>query len=167
MPCPNCIAITKAGTRCKRNTCVRYPYCFQHLRLISGLELKKSEIHDAGLGLFASRDFPIKTNRTKDPTITYYSSKSITQQPSPDSAYVLEVNKNQYLDSKDPSNFAGRYINSFKNHPHISKRQANVRFTQGQSIYKKDERYVVPIKQKKAIKKGDELYINYGQNYHL
>jgi len=44
------------------------------------------------------------------------------------------------------------------------------RFPSGKPTFdsrKKDERYVVPIKQKKAIKKGDELYINYGPNYHL
>jgi len=165
MPCPKCIAITKNGTSCKRNTCVRFPYCFQHMKSIEGLQLKKSEINDAGLGLFATRNFPLSSTRKQDPTITYYSSKNITNRPNNDSAYVLKVNNKQYLDSKDPSNFSGRYINSFKNHPDIHKRNANVRFTKGVKIYEKNNRYVVPIKQKKPIKKGDELYLNYGTDY--
>ena len=113
MPCPKCIAITKNGTSCKRNTCVRFPYCFQHMNSIEGLQLKKSEINDAGLGLFATRNFPLSSTRKQDPTITYYSSKNITNGPNDDSAYVLKVNNKQYLDSNDPSNFSGRYINSF------------------------------------------------------
>ena len=38
MVCPECKAITDAGTRCKRRTCVRYPYCWQHLKLREGLD---------------------------------------------------------------------------------------------------------------------------------
>ena len=60
MVCPQCKAITEAGTRCKRHTCVRYPYCYQHLRLIDGLELKDSEIPNSGTGVFATKDFPLK-----------------------------------------------------------------------------------------------------------
>jgi hypothetical protein len=167
MPCPKCIALTKKGTSCKRNTCVRYPYCFQHQKIIEGLELKNSEINDAGLGLFATKNFPLPYKRNQDPTITYYSSKKISNEPNPNSSYVLRINSNQYLDSEDKSNYSGRYINSFKHHPEIKKRFANVRFTKGSKIYFKNNRYIVPIKQKKPIKKGDELYLNYGADYSI
>ena len=33
MPCPKCIAITKNGTSCKRNTCARFPCSFQHMNI--------------------------------------------------------------------------------------------------------------------------------------
>jgi hypothetical protein len=79
----------------------------------------------------------------------------------------LKVNNHEYLDSWNPSNFVGRYINSFKNHPDEKKRLANVRFAKGSRIYRKDDRYVVPIKQKKKIAKGDELFINYGSDYPI
>ena len=168
MGCPQCQAITEAGTRCKRHTCVRYPYCYQHMRIKEGLALKKSDIPNAGTGVFATRDFPLNKKlmnlKAKRP-IAYYSAKEITDKPDPDSAYVLKVNKNQYLDSKSPSNYTGRYINSFKNHPDKSKRGANVRFAANNRIYEKDDRFVVPIRQSKPIKKGDELYINYGNAY--
>lgn len=166
MVCPECKAITDAGTRCKRRTCVRYPYCWQHLRLREGLELKDSEIPNAGTGVFAVKDFPLtKKNIKTKPPIAYYSAKTITHEPNPKSAYVLQVNDRNYLDSKSPSNFTGRYINSFKNHPDRAKRKANVRFAANQRIYRKDDRFVVPIRQSKPIKKGEELLLNYGTLY--
>ena len=166
MVCPQCKATTHTGTRCKRHTCVRYPYCYQHLRLIDGLELKDSEIPNAGTGVFATRDFPLnqKNKKSKKP-IAFYSAKEITHEPDVASEYVLKVNNNEYLDSKSPSNFTGRYINSFKNHPDLTKRNANVRFAANQRIYRKDDRYVVPIRQSKRIKAGDELRLNYGNLY--
>jgi len=138
------------------------------MRIKEGLALKDSDIPNAGKGVFATRDFPLKKReidlKAKKP-IAYYSAKEITHEPDPFSAYVLQVNNNDYLNSEDPSNFTGRYINSFKNHPDKTKRNANVRFTANQRIYKKDDRYVVPIKQTKSIKKGDELRLNYGNAY--
>ena len=168
MVCPQCEAITEEGTRCKRHTCVRFPYCFQHMRIKEGLALKASDIPNAGKGVFATRDFPLKKReidlKAKKP-IAYYSAKEITHEPDPNSAYVLKVNDREYLDSKDPSNYTGRYINSFKNHPDREKRSANVRFAKNQRIYWKDDRAVVPIKQTKPIKKGQELFLNYGNAY--
>ena len=55
MGCPRCSAITDKGQRCKRNTCLRYPYCYQHQKKIEGLELKQSRIPDAGKGAFATK----------------------------------------------------------------------------------------------------------------
>ena len=161
MVCPQCEAITEEGTRCKRHTCVRFPYCFQHMRIIEGLALKDSDVPDAGKGVFATQDFPLKAKKP----IAYYSAKEITHKPDPNSAYVLKVNNNEYLDSKSPSNYTGRYINSFKNHPDKKKRKANVRFAKNQRIYWKDNRAVVPIRQIKPIKKGQELFLNYGNAY--
>ncbi len=166
MVCPQCKAITESGRECQRRTCKRLPNCWQHMRIKEGLELKDSEIPNAGTGLFATRDFPLtQKNKNKKPPIAFYSAKEITSKPDPYSAYVLKVNNTQYLDSKSPSNFAGRYINSYKNHPDIEKRRANVRFAANQRIYKKDDRYVVPIRQSRKIKEGDELLLNYGNAY--
>jgi len=168
MTCDRCTAITKNGTRCKLHTCRTLKYCWIHLKSIDGLQIKKSGIPNADLGLFATKSFPYSKTRV-DPTITYYSARTISDTPNRGSEYVLKVNdKPQYLDSWSPSNFVGRYINSFKNHPDKSKRRANVRFTKGSRIYRKDDRYVVPIKQKAMkINKGDELFINYGSDYPI
>ena len=69
------------------------------------------------------------------------------------------------MDSKDKSNYAGRYINSYLNDPAL--RPANVRFTAGSRIYPFNNRYYVPIKQIRQINKGEELLIDYGRNYRL
>jgi len=167
MACDRCIAITKNGTRCKLHTCRTLKYCWIHLKSIDGLQIKKSEIPNADLGLYAAKSFPYSKTKV-DPTITYYSANTISDIPDKNSEYVLKVNdKPQYLDSWNQNNFVGRYINSFKNHPDKSKRRANVRFTKGSRIFRKDDRYVVPIKQKTKIEKGDELFINYGKDYPI
>jgi len=145
---------------------VRYPYCYQHLRIHEGLELKGSDIPYAGTGVFATRDFPYTAKEKRaDKPIAYYSAKQISSDPDPNSRYVLRVSDKQYLNSNSPSNYTGRYINSYRNHPIKSKRKANVRFGANQRIYRKLDRYVVPIKQVRPIKKGDELFLNYGNAY--
>tara|TARA_R110002012_G_scaffold158318_3_gene319718 strand:- start:1809 stop:2315 length:507 start_codon:yes stop_codon:yes gene_type:complete len=166
MPCGQCEATTKNGTRCKLRTCRTLKYCWIHLKKIDGLQIKKSEIPDAGLGLFSTKNRPYSKTKT-NPTITYYSAERISDKPNEESDYILKVSKNHYLDSQNPRNFVGRYINSFQYHQDRLKRRANVRFTRGTTIYKKDDRYVVPIKQKTKINKGDELYINYGADYPI
>ena len=170
MVCPQCQARTEQGARCKNHSCVRYPMCWVHQRMYEGLAQRQSEIPHGGLGVFATRHFPLTKKdmnlKSKRP-IAYYSAKQISHEPDPNSSYVLRVNKNQYLNSADPSNMTGRLINSYRNHPDRSKRRANVKFASNQRIYRMDGRYVVPIRQSRPIHKGDELYINYGSAYPL
>lgn len=42
-----------AGERCKRNVCIGIPYCRDHMRMELSLEIKRSKLPNAGLGLFA------------------------------------------------------------------------------------------------------------------
>ncbi len=71
-----------------------------------------------------------RPNETKTPMITMIVVNPLQINQASDSVYVLEVNKNQ-------------------------EKCERLKFTQGQSIYKKDNRYTVPTKQKWSIKKGE------------
>ena len=96
MVCPQCKAITDKGERCKNHTCRNVNYCWIHLRKIDGLAIKDSDIPNAGKGVFATRDFPLKQkDKGSKKPIAYYSAKEITHEPDPFSAYVLQVNKRE------------------------------------------------------------------------
>jgi hypothetical protein len=51
--CSQCIGTSKNGQRCRRRVCIGTPYCYQHLRSEKHLTIKKSNIANAGKGLFA------------------------------------------------------------------------------------------------------------------
>lgn len=53
--CQRCSYTRPNGTRCKRTTCRNPYYCYQHLESVAGLRIKKSNIENAGYGLFATR----------------------------------------------------------------------------------------------------------------
>jgi len=154
MPCEQCKAITKSGNRCKSRTCRQYPYCWIHLKSIDKLQVKRSTIAGAGLGLF----YVGKKNFPKNKKIVDYSAKEITTRNNPNSDYVLKVSENRYLDSQDPSNYVGRYINDGRGNN-------NTRFTKGTRIYTKNNRKVIPIYTTKVIKPNTELKLNYGRTY--
>ena len=154
MPCPQCKAMTKFGVRCKNTTCRQYPYCWTHLKSIDKLQVKNSTVPNAGKGLFyvGKKKFP------KGKKIVDYSAKTITNRENPNSDYVLKVGDGRYLDSKDTSNYVGRYINDGRGNN-------NVRFTKGSKIFTKNNRKVIPIYSTKVIKPNTELKLNYGRTY--
>jgi len=117
--------------------------------------VKQSTIQNAGKGLY----YVGKKNFPKGKKIVDYSAKVITRTENPDSDYVLKVGDGRYLDSKDTSNYVGRYINDGRG------RSNNVRFTKGTRIYTKNDRKIVPIYTTKVIKPNTELKLNYGRTY--
>lgn len=129
------------------------------MKVSDTLEVRTSTIPGAGKGLFYVGATPIGPNRK----ITEYSAHQVDSQMNPKSFYVLQVGEGRFLDSENPSNAPGRYINSSKG----SGRRANVRFTMGSRIYHSGGRYWVPIYTTKTINPGTELLINYGQKYRL
>ena len=155
MKCPRCKATTAKGVRCKNLTCMQYPYCWIHLRSVDGLQIRDSSIKGFGKGLFATRE------HKKDKKITNYSAKQIDTLPNRTCGYALEVGKNRYLNAIDKSNYVGRYINDSRG----TSNKNNLRFTKSRRVYYKENRYMVPIYTKKKIKKGEELFLNYGKSY--
>ena len=54
--CAQCEARNpRDGKRCSRNSCKTFPYCWQHLKLIMGLQVKLSSVANAGCGLIATQ----------------------------------------------------------------------------------------------------------------
>jgi hypothetical protein len=158
MTCPRCKAIKPNGDRCKNHTCRGF-YCWIHLKSKDDLRIKKSELPNAGLGLY----YVGKKDVKKDKTITRYSAERVSSTPNRNSAYVLQVGNNRFLDSENPRNFAGRYINSVSG----TNKRPNTRFSKGTSIYTAENRKYVPVKTTTKIKPNTELLATYGRKYKL
>ena len=96
--CIRCHALTSSGGQCKMRTCRQYPYCWMHMKMIYGVQVKNSEISNAGKGLFATKS--VKKNKT----ITHYSSKEVSNQVDKNSKYVLQLGPRRFLDSQNKLN---------------------------------------------------------------
>jgi hypothetical protein len=86
-----CIAINKTkkgGVRCKRKT-NKTSYCYQHLKLLKHVEIKKSNIKNGGLGLCSLKDVP------RGQKIAPYGGVLLYGQPEEnnDSKYILELTR--------------------------------------------------------------------------
>ena len=160
MDCIQCQATTSSGSRCKLRTCRQYPYCWIHLKKIDGLQVKTSQIPNAGKGLYYVGKKPIK----KDKKIATYSARQVSRHPDETSDYNLEVGRGRYLNSTSPLNYVGRYINDSRN----TAFRNNVRLTKSAQIKMKNNRYTVPIYTTKKINPkagGVELFLPYGRGY--
>lgn len=155
--CDQCHAKTKYGRRCRRTTCIQYPYCWMHMKTIYGVQVKNSEIPNAGKGLFATKS--VKKNKT----VAHYSSKEVSTQVDKNSKYVLQLGPRRFLDSQNKLNFVGRYINSNKG----TRKKGNVRFSRGTKTYPQFDRQTIPVKTTRKVKKGVELIANYGKQFEL
>lgn len=102
--CNQCIAKTANGRRCKRRTC-RTKYCWTHLMKEKGLKIAESNIPDAGLGLFAVKNFAY--NRTIAPY------DGIIRNHNSNNPYVLELAPDKFVDAARTDNI-GRWANHCK-----------------------------------------------------
>lgn len=150
--CQRCTGVNRNGQRCKRNTC-RTDLCFQHLRIIEGLKIKPSNITGADLGLWAARDFAIRSN-----IVRYTGEESLVPIHG---NYVLEINNNLFIDAKNTNSAAGRYINDCRT-PDI--RMGNCRSNNAKFSYDYHNRKA-NIKASRNIPNGAEIYIPYSRNY--
>ena len=150
-----CQAMNQNNRRCRNKTAQVYPYCWIHLKSLDKLQIKQSRIQGAGKGLFYVGKTPVPPDRT----ITQYSSERITREGNPNSDYVLQISRNQFLDSDNKLNYAGRYINDSRNG------QNNVRFGNGYNIREVNNRFVVPVRTTRRILPNTELLTSYGRRY--
>jgi hypothetical protein len=117
------------------------------------VDIKKSKIPRAGKGLYAKKDF------VKGDFICWYMGFLIEEDMVDngyyDSDYLLKLNgKNMYICAEDKKSCYGRFINDG-----LSKYKSNCVF----ETYNNTNSSGIIAKRK--IKKGDELYINYGPEY--
>lgn len=120
------------------------------------LEVKKSTIENAGLGLFTKIDI------AKGTTIIEYKGKVTTWEDADkmhgDNPYLFCVNKNHTIDgSKDPKSLA-KYVNDAKGLTQIKGLKNNCEYV----IYEKNR---VFIDAKRDIPAGSELFVGYGKDY--
>jgi hypothetical protein len=170
MPPPNpvarqCIGINytkKRGIRCKRKT-GKTPYCYQHLKIIKNLQIKKSKVPNSGKGVFTTA--AIKRNQN----IVPYGGLLINgdaKNPRVKSDYILELTGDKYIDA-DPK----RCITGIGGLCNMCKR-SDVRngYCPGNNanfhITKKNGRITgAMVKSTKPIKRGEEIFANYGPEY--
>lgn len=125
-------------------------------KIQSVISIKKSKIRNAGNGAFATKDLP------KNYYLGWYRGKKLTEeqyQKQENDDYIWEVNdKNKifYIDARPiKNNNKLRYVNGAKTK--LQKKKVNVESYQ----YNKQIRY----RTTKKVKSGDELLIDYGDEY--
>lgn len=158
MPCRRCSAIKPDGTQCRLTTCVRFPYCWIHLKSINGLVVKTSTVPGAGKGLFTT------VARQRGDVILRYTGERLTQAQL-DSRYGDRLalyavivdhtdrgSQRRYIDATDPQHSSvARYINDCK------RRRCNTDFhTDGENV---------DVVANRRIAAGDEVFVSYGSEY--
>jgi len=110
--------------------------------------VRKSQIPNAGYGLFAVRRF------AKDTIIGHYTGKlyPLSEVDKLDRTYILCNTHKECVDASDPRSTPFRYMND----PRNTRFRANVKFTNGRKF---------PVKTMRLIRPGDELFVEYGDEY--
>ena len=151
MPSQRCTATARTGNQCRSRT-ARGQFCWNHLRSISGLQLKKSAIPNAGLGLHAARALPADTR------IDYTGDRVPLESERDGGVYFLELTVDSAIDAARTNAGYGRWVND----PKGSGRSANAEFVlytpPGMSR-------IACVKTTRAIAVGEEIVVPYGGAY--
>jgi len=171
-----CGAATKIkGRQCRRRTIATSPYCYQHARIIQGLQVKKSKIKAAGKGLYAARDFK------KNERIEEYTGVRTNTAPAniATNDYIAEVKSKDegsaWINAENPTKSSiMRYANdcSRKDKECTSNNATFYYYRKpGPKPKNRRDKVVNPnktrmyVKAKRPIKKGAEIYLGYGTDY--
>jgi len=150
--------------RCKRNTIIGLGLCWQHLKSDDHLRIKNSTIPNAGKGLFA-------TNSSNDDriifkpndTISKYNGQMINQNTlynrygEHTGVYAYRINSNLYED--------GALHRGVGNLPNHKERGYNAKLIT--SWERTPANKFVKVKAVKNIKNNQEIFVDYGDNYHF
>ena len=155
MGAQRCVENTKAGCWCKLHTrhgCL----CWIHRVARDGLQIRKSTVPNAGLGLFARRAFK------KGEIVARYTGDLIETQAGEEhrdgfggSKYVLEMSERVSVDAARTNTADGRMCND----PRGSGKRANVKFSVNQQTK------TATVRAKRAIAAGEELLLSYGRGF--
>jgi hypothetical protein len=153
-----CLALLVSGKMCTRKSSL-YPKCRQCLRASERLCVKRSVIKGAGLGLFYVGEKIIR----KGEHVAFYSGATLLKKLPVKDQYIFEVSRGRYLSAKNSKNYVGRYVNDAS---HGTGRKNNIAFVGGKrSLRRSFRRWTTPMIATRMIRKGDELYVNYGDDY--
>ncbi len=149
-----CRAITKRrglNRRCKHTT-LHGIYCHQHQRTERGLRITKSELPGAGDGVFTTKPIP------KGAIVCYYTGDEVVEKdPEYSNLYALQIKKRPPTfivadETNEPGE--GRWVNDGR----------DIVPNNSAMIYNKktDTAY---IKAKRDIEPGEEILVDYGEEY--
>ena len=158
LKCVRCTATTAKGLRCRNKVCIGVDTCHAHRKKTLGVFVKKSNIPNAGKGLFANKDFK------QNDVIGKYSGDILTRQQNSErhgkdnkydmNAYGLAITSaKRVIDAS-----CNRGLMSLANGS-ASKAQSNARFMDKLIQGKAN------VRATKKIRKGQEIIIHYGANY--
>ena len=148
-----CTAHKPNGQKC-RNRTLKGPTCYIHT-LQKGLRVKKSNIPDAQMGLYAVKNF------RRNELIDEYKGSIIegpAHQIEDNKDYIISLNNNYHIDGENPNSSFARFINDGRR---IGR--ANTKFTADHRNKKINVRAKTNIRADKKHPK--ELYISYGRDY--
>jgi hypothetical protein len=128
-----------------------------------GVTVKKSRIHGAGLGLFATKKF------RRGEIVTYYGgyvlpSMEVANRISADSDYLIQDDKGRVWDGKyilkDEADFhLGRWINDAVGSIYKNNVVAQTKY------YEEDKLILIVMVAERTIKKNQEILFGYGEHY--
>ena len=155
--CVRCKFIRGNGQRCKRNTCVRKDYCWQHLRAKLGVDVRPSTLPNAGMGLFAQKNFP------KDSKVASYSGQIVPASQAKNSQYAVAWSRGKVVNAKSTQNSVGRYANTCRG---ADKKKKTCK---GNNVIMKRDfrRKHISLKATKKIRRGDEIFNTYGSSFRI
>jgi hypothetical protein len=177
--CMQCEANTLQGTRCENKTWMAMPYCSRHMKSQLGLVIQKSLDSNAGLGLFAAKDF--KTDEIISvyygevlPDATFVERYGDTVGP-----YALSTTEGDTIDGaciRSPAVYANDLSTNTRNRPRASAYNAKfyeidaakVNKVHGKEIGKHAGPLVCLVATRRISASPDslvEIYVDYGKAY--
>ena len=158
--CVRCRANKQNGDRCTRRTCKYSKYCYQHAKKLEGLKVTQSNIPNAGLGLFATKQFR-KGQKVADYGGQIVSTASYRENPS---GYGIQINRAVILDAKSTQSGLGRYANNCRKRD----KQRNHCNGNNAKIVVNTRSRTATLRATKAIHAGQEVLTSgYGRAFHL
>lgn len=146
-----CAAIRANGARCKHKT-LRGTLCWQHLKQKKGLRIKESEIQDAGLGLFTTKE-----RKRGEDLAPYTGDIVVSHDAQYGGDYALQIKKNPptFIDARRSNTGEGRYANA--------QRERGKR-NNAQLLYDQRNR-IGKVRATSKIAAGKEITVAYGARY--
>lgn len=162
-----CQHVRSNGDRCRRIQNTGVALCKQHLQFDMCLKIATSTVHNGGLGLFACDNhkdegdvvFTFSRKRNRGDHITDYTGQVLANAETDHRygrnntvPYGVRLNPNSNIDAA-----CIRGAGSYANHQPRSKANARL-ISDGKRVY---------IEATKLIRNGDEIFIDYGRDYHI
>jgi hypothetical protein len=156
--CRRCIALVRSTRRrCKKTTCLTSEYCYPHLKQLKGLRVKKSNIPDAGYGLFTT-----VSREDEDKIDDYFRTNNYMKIQTRDQIhqkygknvgpYVLCNDDDECFDALSSQSCLARYTNACVTP--TTRRRCNSEFNNEGELRILGE-----------VRANDELLVDYGREY--